>query len=170
MSLERNLSWLGLRRPLSTRKAIYHDWPGQSSQPKHISRTRERDTTPTTLHNFRASLRRCPSLSPTSLFLLTRKPVSSTIPWMLPAFALGLCNHARTSPWDSPANVSCYKSSSGDIITLQHIYSHAQNFGNECGDHAAVLGAYRLISNQIIHSLGPLFIRLHFFVCAMWQP
>ena len=33
-------------------------------------------------------------------------------------------------------------------ITLQHIYSHAQNLGNERADHAAALGAYGLISNQ----------------------
>ena len=27
-------------------------------------------------------------------------------------------------------------------FTLQHIYSHAQNFGNECADHAAAQGAF----------------------------
>ena len=31
---------------------------------------------------------------------------------------------------------------------MQHIYSHAQNLGNECADHAAALGAFGLVSNQ----------------------
>ena len=33
-------------------------------------------------------------------------------------------------------------------LTMQHIYSHAQNFGNECADHAAALGASDVVSNQ----------------------
>ena len=33
-------------------------------------------------------------------------------------------------------------------FTLQHVYSHAENLGNECADHAAALGAFCLVSNQ----------------------
>ena len=29
-------------------------------------------------------------------------------------------------------------------FTMQHVYSHAENLGNECADHAAVLGAFWL--------------------------
>ena len=32
-------------------------------------------------------------------------------------------------------------------FTMQHIYSHAENLGNECADHAAALGAFGLVSN-----------------------
>ena len=35
---------------------------------------------------------------------------------------------------------------------MQHIYSHAQNLGNECADHAAALGTYGLISNHNIRT------------------
>ena len=35
---------------------------------------------------------------------------------------------------------------------MQHIYSHAQNLGNECADHAAALGALGLVSNQNMHT------------------
>ena len=31
---------------------------------------------------------------------------------------------------------------------MQHIYSHAEKFGNECADHAAALGAFGLVSNR----------------------
>ena len=31
---------------------------------------------------------------------------------------------------------------------MQHIYSHAQNLGNECADHAAALGAFGPVSNE----------------------
>ena len=37
-------------------------------------------------------------------------------------------------------------------ITVQHVYSHGQNVGNECLDHAAALGAFGLISNQNINT------------------
>ena len=31
---------------------------------------------------------------------------------------------------------------------MQHVYSHAENLGNECADHAAALGASGLVSNH----------------------
>ena len=37
-------------------------------------------------------------------------------------------------------------------ITMQHIYSHGQNVGNECADHAAALGSFGLIPNRTIHT------------------
>ena len=33
-------------------------------------------------------------------------------------------------------------------FTLQHVYSHAENLGNECADHAAALGAFCLVSQH----------------------
>ena len=33
-------------------------------------------------------------------------------------------------------------------FTMQHVYSHAENLGNECADHAAALGAFGLESNH----------------------
>ena len=37
-------------------------------------------------------------------------------------------------------------------ITVQHVYGHGQNVGNECLDHAAALGALGRISNQNINT------------------
>ena len=37
-------------------------------------------------------------------------------------------------------------------IAIEHVYSHGQNVSTACADHAAVLGAYGLISNQNINS------------------
>ena len=37
-------------------------------------------------------------------------------------------------------------------FTMQHIYSHAQNLGNECADHAAALGAFGIVSNHNIRT------------------
>ena len=33
-------------------------------------------------------------------------------------------------------------------FTMQHVYSHAENLGNECADHAAALGSFGLVSNH----------------------
>ena len=33
-------------------------------------------------------------------------------------------------------------------FTMQHVYSYAENLGNECADHAAALGAFGLVSNR----------------------
>ena len=33
-------------------------------------------------------------------------------------------------------------------FTSQHVYGQAENFGNECADHAAALGAFGLVSNH----------------------
>ena len=33
-------------------------------------------------------------------------------------------------------------------FAMQHVYSHAENLGNECADHAAALGAFGLVSKQ----------------------
>ena len=62
---------------------------------------------------------------------------------------------------------------------MQHVYSHAENLGNECADHAAALGAFGLVSNRnfsmrwarqtfdsvscidICHNLGDVLEKLH---------
>ena len=33
-------------------------------------------------------------------------------------------------------------------LTMQHVYGHTGNLGNECADHAAALGSLGLISNH----------------------
>ena len=40
----------------------------------------------------------------------------------------------------------------GQRFTMQHVYSHAENLGNECADHAAALGAFGLVSNHNLSS------------------
>ena len=37
-------------------------------------------------------------------------------------------------------------------ITMQHIWSHVQNPGNECEDHAATLGSFGLVPNQNVRT------------------
>ena len=108
---------------------------------------------PTTLLNFRVSLRHYPSLGSMALSPAIRKLVSSTIPSMLPAFVWGRSNHARMSSWGSPANVSCCKSNKGYEWTMQHIHSHAQNLGNECADRAAALVKHTTLSQTRTHTL-----------------
>ena len=44
-------------------------------------------------------------------------------------------------------------------FTMQHVYSHAENFGNECADHAAALGAFGLVSK---HNLSTRWARQSF--------
>ena len=36
------------------------------------------------------------------------------------------------------------------LLTVQHVYGHAGNPGDECADHAAALGSLGLISNHNI--------------------
>ena len=33
-------------------------------------------------------------------------------------------------------------------LTMQHVFGHGGNLGNECGDHAAALGTFGLISSE----------------------
>ena len=33
-------------------------------------------------------------------------------------------------------------------LTMQHVYGHCWNLGNECGDHAAALGTFGLASSH----------------------
>ena len=44
-------------------------------------------------------------------------------------------------------------------FTMKHIYSHAENLGNECADHAAALGAFGLVSK---HNLSTRLVRHSF--------
>ena len=37
-------------------------------------------------------------------------------------------------------------------LTMQHVYGHTGNFGNECADHAAALGAPSLVSGHNLTS------------------
>ena len=49
-------------------------------------------------------------------------------------------------------------------LTMQHVYGHSGNLGNECADHAAALGTLGLISN---HNVATRWTRPNFdaFVC-----
>ena len=35
-------------------------------------------------------------------------------------------------------------------LTMQHVYRHRRDLGNECADHAAALGTFGLISNHYV--------------------
>ena len=39
-------------------------------------------------------------------------------------------------------------------FTMQHVYGHIGNLGNECADHAAALGTYVLIPSHNVTSRG----------------
>ena len=112
---------------------------------KHISRMQGPDSIPTTLLNSRVSLRRFLSLGPMAL---------------LPAICKHLFGYDPLARECLPVR-----------ITMQRIYSHAQNLGNVCADHAAALGVYGLISNQNIHTRwvhSSIDSRLYYFVYCMW--
>ena len=44
-------------------------------------------------------------------------------------------------------------------LTLQHVYGHGGNLGNECADHAAALGTFGFISS---HNIATRWIRHNF--------
>ena len=44
-------------------------------------------------------------------------------------------------------------------LTMQHVYGHSGNLGNECADHAAALGILRLyLKPQRYHSLDSTYL------------
>ena len=66
--------------------------------------------------------------------------------------AVGVClgtSHARTH---GQLGLSCQQLSLKvqlrPLFTMQRFYSHAENLGNECSDHAAALGTFGLVSNH----------------------
>ena len=137
------------------------------SQPKHISRMQLPESTLTTPLNSRVLLRRFPSLFPMARLPVIHSRVSSTIPNTRRACAWALSSHERTSPLNSPANVFCLNIQIRLRFTVQHIYSHAQNLGNECAHNAAVLGTpWSRVESKHTHSLDTSFIRSQFAVCA----
>ena len=48
-------------------------------------------------------------------------------------------------------------------LTMQHVYGHAGNLGNECADHAAALGSLGLISS---HNVATRWVRHNFDTSA----
>ena len=48
-------------------------------------------------------------------------------------------------------------------LSLQHVYGHTGNLGNECADHAAALGSLGLISS---HNLATRWVRHNFDISA----
>ena len=45
-------------------------------------------------------------------------------------------------------------------LTMQHVYGHGGNLGNECADHAAALGTFGLLSNHNVANIGDVLERL----------
>ena len=131
---------LSLARPMENYK--YISCLARLSQPKHISRMQEPESTPTTPPSFRALSRRCLFKGSMVRLSVIHIRVFSMFPSTLLAFAWALSNHARTSPLDSPASVFCYESNN----------SHAQNLGNECAEHAAALVTLGLVPKQSVRT------------------
>ena len=50
--------------------------------------------------------------------------------------------------WHSPCQESLLKVTHRLRVTMQHVYGHAGNLGNERADHAPPLGALGLVSNH----------------------
>ena len=68
-------------------------------------------------------------------------------------------NHVRMSPWMLTSQRLLLQVQLRLRITVQHIYSHAQNLGNECADHARrPWGIRSHVKSEHTHSLGSLFI------------
>ena len=69
---------------------------------------------------------------------------------MRPVFPWAQSMLARTCSLGFLVNV-CYRKFKLRLrFTVQHVYRHAENLGNECADHAAALGTFGLVSNQNI--------------------
>ena len=51
-------------------------------------------------------------------------------------------------------------------LTMQHVYGHTGNQGNECADHAAALGTFGLVSN---HNLSTRWVRHNFDTSACFR-
>ena len=48
-------------------------------------------------------------------------------------------------------------------FTMQEVYHHAENLGNECADHAAALSAFNSVSNDNFHMMGASLLWFHCF-------
>ena len=51
-------------------------------------------------------------------------------------------------------------------LTMQHVYGHSGNLGNECADHAAALGTFGLISS---HNVSARWVRHNFDISAYFD-
>ena len=84
-------------------------------------------------------------------------------------YASGVCLGTILARTDVQLGLSCQqlllKVQHRPRFTMQHVYSHAENLGNECADHAAALGAFGLVSN---HNLSTRWTRHSFdSACAL---
>ena len=52
-------------------------------------------------------------------------------------------------------------------LTMQHVYRHTGNLGNECAEHAAALGTFGFVSN---HNLATRWVRHNFDTSACFVP
>ena len=118
------------------------------SRPKHILHTQEPEPIPTILL-------RCPPLLKGYLFSGPAARLFVThvsCVFCDSKHAAGVCLgtiHARTHV---QLGLSCQqlllKVPRRLRFTMQHVYSHVENLGNECADHAAALGAFGLVSHH----------------------
>ena len=78
------------------------------------------------------------------------------IPNMLLVFCLGTIQARAHIQLALACQQSLLKVQHTLRFTMQHVYGHTRNLGNECADHAAALGALGLVSSHDI-SLGTSF-------------
>ena len=120
----------------------------RSSQPKHISRMQVPESTPTTPSNSRVFSRRFPSKGATARLSVVHILAS----FLDSKHAAGVLLGTVQTRANVQLGLACQRLLLQIQVTLrftmQHIYGHAQNLGNECADHAAALGACGLVSNQ----------------------
>ena len=80
-------------------------------------------------------------------------------PNMQLVFAWARFKPARVCSWHLRANSRCWRLR----FTVQHVYGHTGNLGNECADHAAALSALGLVSH---HNLSARWARHTFDTAA----
>ena len=155
-------SWLALSPTLPMED--YISCLVRSLQPKRILRMQVPDSIPTML-NFRVSLRHYPSLGPMVVFHAIRKLVSCCQHLLGDDPITGkrpLGTHQPASPGTSPIKVTNYHAA--------HPQSCAEFWKRMCGPCCRPWWIRSYLKSEQTHSLGSLFIRLHYLVCGMWQP
>ena len=74
--------------------------------------------------------------------------VFTVSPNMLPVCASARFKPVHMFSWQLACQQSMLSVQHRLRLTIQHVYGHTGNLGNECADHAAALGALGLVSNH----------------------